>query len=74
MNVAIFNAEKERLEEKVGNAVKGWQERRTMPFLLREIKNADDTVAARWFYGLDDNQRLYIVKTIQAYDEKQKAK
>jgi hypothetical protein len=74
MNVAIFNAEKERLEEKVGNAVKGWQERRTMPFLLRAIKNADDTVAARWFDSLDDNQRLYIVKTIQAYDEKQKAK
>jgi len=71
-NVAIFNTENERLQDKVGKAVEGWQERRKMPFLLRAIKNADDALASRWFDGLDDDQRLYIVKTIQAYEEKVK--
>tara|TARA_R110002012_G_scaffold124791_3_gene275997 strand:- start:5096 stop:12115 length:7020 start_codon:yes stop_codon:yes gene_type:complete len=71
-NVAIFNTENERLQDKVGKAVEGWQERRKMPFLLRAIKNADDALASRWFGGLDDDQRLYIVKTIQAYEEKVK--
>jgi hypothetical protein len=70
MNTAIFNTEKVRLTDKVENAVEGWMERRKMPYLLRAIKNADDTIAGKWFRGLDDDQQLYILSGIAAYEEK----